>query len=428
MSLAYFWILVFLMAAGAPVVFALLLAPGLSLALDGRPEFFSTLLVRLYSGIDSFPLMAVPFFVLAGEIMNAGGITRRIVDFAGTLIGHFRGGLAHVNILSSLMFSGLSGSAVADASAVGKMLIPVMEANGYTRRFAAAVTAASAVIGPIIPPSGIMILYAFVMGVPVAALFAGGVLPGLLICLALMAVTALLARRLNLPRAGAKAGWNERGAAFAKAIPALLTPAILLGGIWFGVFTPTEAAAVAVAYALIVSLFVTRTLRLSDLPGVLQSAAIQSGVILFLVGAAVTFAWIITVSGLGGAVGDSFGALSDNVFVLLFLVNLFLFLIGMVLDVGPAILILAPVLAPIFTNLGVDPVHFGIIMCINLSIGLATPPMGLVLFVAAGLSGERTERIALAMLPYLAAQIGIIFLITFVPEIPLFLPRLLGLL
>ena len=426
MSVAYFWIFIFLMAAGMPVVFALLVGPGVSLILDDEGAFFSVLLSRLYNGMDSFPLMAVPFFILAGELMNTGGITRSIVRFCETLIGHFRGGLAQMNILSSLLFAGLSGSAVADTSALGKMLIPAMEENGYSKSFAAAVTAASSVIGPIIPPSGIMIIYAFILDVSVAGLFAAGVVPGLMISGGLMLMTNRLAKMRNYPVAAEKATWAERGRSLKKTILPLLTPVILLGGILLGVFTPTEAAAVCAGYALVVTLFITRTLTLAELPQVFIKAAQQSGVILMLVGSAITFAWIITVSGMATMAGESLTEVSENVLLLLLLVNLFLFVVGMFLDAGPAIMILGPVLAPIFIRLGLDPLHFAVVMCVNLTVGLATPPMGLVLFVASSVSGEKTERIAFQMLPFLAVEVVVIFLITYFPALTLTLPRLLG--
>lgn len=426
MSLSYFWIFILLLISGAPVVFALLMGPGLSLLLDDQSVYYSALMSRLFSGMNSFPLMAVPFFILAGELMNQGGITRSIVHFSQTLIGHFRGGLAQVNILSSVLFAGLSGSAVADTSALGKMLIPAMEQNGYSRRFAAAITAASSVIGPIIPPSGIMILYAFIMNVSVAGLFLAGIIPGLLICAGLMLVTARIAKKRNYPVASSKATWGERGSAFKASFLPLLTPVILLGGILLGVFTPTEAAAVAVGYALIIALFVTRTMKASSLPSVLVNSAVQAGSILLLVGSAVTFAWIITVSGMAELIAHEMAGLTDNILLLLLLINLFLFAIGMFLDAGPAILILGPVLAPIFISLGIDPLHFAIVMCVNLTVGLATPPMGLVLFVASSVSGEKTENIALEMLPFLAVEAGVIFLITYFPALTMTLPQWFG--
>lgn len=426
MSLSYFWVFLLLLITGTPVVFALLLGPGVSLLIDGKEVFFSALMSRLYAGMNAFPLMAVPFFILAGELMNQGGITRAIVHFSQTLIGHYRGGLAQINIFSSVLFAGLSGSAVADTSALGKMLIPAMEQNGYSRRFAAAVTAASSVIGPIIPPSGIMILYAFIMNVSVAGLFLAGVVPGILICAGLMWVTSVIAKKRDYPVAAGKATWGERGSAFKSSFLPLMTPVILLGGIVLGVFTPTEAAAVAAGYALVIAMFVTRTLKGRNLPAVLINAAVQSGSILLLVGSAVTFAWIITVSGMAETIASEMAGLTDNVLLLLLLINLFLFAIGMFLDAGPAILILGPVLAPIFISLGIDPLHFAIVMCVNLTVGLATPPMGLVLFVASSVSGEKTESIAMEMLPFLAVEVGVIFLITYFPALTMTLPRWFG--
>lgn len=426
MSLAYIWIFIFLLAAGMPVVFALLIGPGLSLMMDGDQIFYKALLSRLYNGMDSFPLMALPFFILAGQVMNSGGITRSIVDFSLSMIGHVRGGLAQVNILSSVLFAGLSGSAVADTSALGKIFIPAMHQNGYSRSFAAAITAASSVIGPIIPPSGIMILYAFVMNVSVAGLFAAGLVPGVMISVGLMIATSIISKKRNYPVANRRATWRERGQSFRKTALALLTPVILLGGIVGGVFTPTEAAAVAVAYALIVSVLILRTLKISELPGVFISAAVQSGVILLLVGASVTFAWIITLSGVAELAVAGMLNTSDNVYVLLFLTNIFLFIIGMFLDAGPAILILGPILGPVFIALGVEPIHFAVVMCVNVTVGLATPPMGLVLFVAAEVSGEKVESIAWQMMPFLAIEVLVIFLITYFPALSMTLPRWLG--
>jgi TRAP-type transport system large permease protein len=427
MSIAFFWIFVLLLALGTPVVFALLIGPGLSLLLDGQPQFYAALLSRFYNGVDSYPLLAVPFFILAGELMNAGGITRSIVNFSLSLVGHVRGGLAQVNILSSMLFAGISGSAVADASAIGKMLVPAMVQNGYRRSFAAAVTAAAAVVGPIIPPSGIMVLYGFVMNVSIGALFAAGIVPGAMIGLGLMLVTRILATRHDLPVASRRATWAERGKAFREAALALVMPLILLGGMLSGVFTATEAAAVAAGYALIVAPFILRTVGLADLRRIFVATAMQSGVILLLVGAAVTFAWLVTVSGMAEGVAAAMLRLTDDVHLLLFLANLLLFLVGMFLDAGPAILILGPVLAPIFVGMGVHPVQFALVMCVNLTIGLVTPPMGLVLFVTASVSGERVESIARALLPFLAIEIAVIFLITYFPALTLAVPRLLGL-
>lgn len=554
--------LIFLMI-GLPVFFGLLAAPGLLLWLNGQERDITLLYRNVYNGMDSFPLMAIPFFMLAGELMNKGGITLRLVEFSQALMGHLRGGLAHVNILSSMLFAGLSGSAVADTSALGSMLIPAMEKQGYTRRFAAAVTAASSVIGPIIPPSGIMIIYAYVMGESVAALFLAGIVPGVMVGVGLMLMVRLMADKYDLPKAqrivnpGQKMASVEywvsffllrvnigfllyvitsilvaslidseqivkeatlgvikisteigrdgfsfyatlmldyfgqsfhHGSALAptassaeiilyyvvlaaklsmyfalylivpvaifailfclpahliivplrrlvsgdfrtvckKAVAPLQTPIIILGGILLGVFTPTEAAAVAVAYALIIGFFVLHSIKMDELPGVLSRAGITSAVVLLLVGAAMAFKTVVSLSHAPEIMADFVLSLSNNPLILLLLINLLLFVVGMFLDAGPAIIILGPILGPIFTSMGVDPIHFAIIMSVNLTIGLATPPMGLVLFVAASVSRERVETIAKAILPFLAVEIVVIFLITYFPALSMTIPRLTG--
>ena len=414
------------LCVGLPVFFGLVAAPGLMLWLNGQEKDITLLYRNVYNGMDSFPLMAIPFFMLAGEMMNRGGITMRLVEFSQACVGHFKGGLAQVNILSSMLFAGLSGSAVADTSALGSMLIPAMEKEGYTRRFAAAITAASSVIGPIIPPSGIMIIYAYVMGESVAALFLAGIVPGVLVGVGLMMMTSYMANSSDFPKSRERATWGEKGQASIKAFFPLLTPVIILGGILGGVFTPTEAAAVAVFYAFIISIFVLKEMSLKDLPDVLLKASLTSSVVLLLVGAAMAFKTVVSLSHAPETLAAYILSLSSNPLILLFLINLLLFIVGMFLDAGPAIIILGPILAPIFTSLGVDPVHFAIIMSVNLTVGLATPPMGLVLFVASSVSGERVEAIAKAILPFLAIEIAVIFLITYVPAISLFVPGLFG--
>ena len=482
------WFLPLFMAGlmiGLPVVFALLAAPGVMLWATGAERDVALMYRNVYNGMDSFPLMALPFFLLAGEIMNRGGITERLVEFAQAFMGHLRGGLAHVNILSSILFAGLSGSAVADTSALGSTLIPAMERQGYTRRFAAAITAASSVIGPIIPPSGIMIIYAYVMGESVAALFLAGIVPGILVGVGLMVMVRLMADRYDLPKAerivhrGQTVGPLEDWASFVllrldvalvlliparlavdvdgwlllgllalvahavvvplrravspdfrivvkRAVAPLQTPIIILGGILGGVFTPTEASAIAVAYALVVSFFVLRSMTVADLAPVLARSALASAAVLLLVGAAVAFKTVVSLSHAPEILTDAILGLSDDPLILLLLINLLLFVVGMFLDAGPAIIILGPILGPIFTGLGIDPIHFAIIMSVNLTVGLATPPMGLVLFVASTVSGEKVETIARAILPFLAVEVFVIGLITYVPAISMTVPRLAG--
>ena len=419
-------VFLFFLVIGLPVFFGLFAAPGLLLYLNGQERDITLLYRNVYNGIDSFPLMAIPFFMLAGELMNRGGITMRLVEFSQAFMGHLRGGLAHVNVLSSMLFAGLSGSAVADTSALGSMLIPAMEKQGYTRKFAAAITAASSVIGPIIPPSGIMIIYAYVMGESVAALFLAGVIPGAMVGIGLMLMVKFMANKYDFPVATNKYTWPERGQASIKAFFPLLTPVIILGGILGGIFTPTEAAAVAVAYALFIGLFVLQTLKVSDLSGVITRAGITSSVVLLLVGAAMAFKTVVSLSHAPEQLAAFILTLTSNPLLLLFLINILLFIVGMFLDAGPAIIILGPILGPIFVGLGIDPIHFAIIMSVNLTVGLATPPMGLVLFVASAVSGERVEAIAKAILPFLAVEIVVIFLITYIPALSMTIPRLTG--
>lgn len=433
-GMAVFWGFLILLALGVPVFFAMIGAGVFQLWQIDRIAFLGMQVNRVYSGISSFPIMAVPFFILAGEIMNSGMVTRALVDFSRAMLGHIRGGLAHVNIAASVLFAGLSGSAVADTSALGSMLIPAMEKNGYSRKFAAAITAASSVIGPVIPPSGLMVLYAFVMNVDVAKMFLGGIIPGLMLAGSLMLVTAFMAHKFDFPIANEKMAWNERGRASLRAFFPLLTPVILLGGILSGYFTPTEAAAVAVAYALLLNISVKIAHRMGLLAedgfgymaffGILRRTAVQSGVVLLLVGVATGFSQIVAIAGVPAMLTDMMLAISDNIYVFLLMVNIFLFIVGMVLDAGPAILILGPILAPAATAYGIDPVHFAVMMCLNVTVGLATPPMGLVLFVATSISGARFSEIVRAIVPFLIAEITIILLVAYVPIFTTGLPWL----
>ncbi|WP_339774753.1 TRAP transporter large permease [uncultured Thalassospira sp.] len=410
---------------GVPIVFALAFGPLLDFFLQGNDAMLKISLQRWFAGINQFPLLAVPLFILAGEIMNAGDITRRLVRLAQVLVGHLRGGLAHVNILSSILFAGLSGSAVADASALGSMLVPAMERDGYSRRFATAVTAASAVIGPIIPPSIIMIVYAYIMNVSVGALFAAGVVPGLLMGVSLMVMTAFLARKHDLPKQEKRADFKEVGKAVTQGFFPMLTPVIILGGILLGIVSPTEAAAIAVVYALGLSLFV-RSLSLSELPDIFCRSAKSSAVILLMIGSAALLGWVLNMSGVPQSLAGTVLGLTDSTLLFLLAANLLLLVTGMFLDAGPAILILGPILGPTLLGLGLDPVHFAVIMCLNLTIGLATPPFGLILFTASAVSGVKVEQIVRSMLPFYFVHGVVLLLVTYVPAISLTLPRWLG--
>ena len=426
MPLTFFWILLVCMTIGVPIVFALAFAPMVGFILSGQTVFLKFLPQRIYFGVNQFPLLAIPLFLLAGEIMNRGGITQNLVRFANALVGHLRGGLAHVNILSSILFAGLSGSAVADTSALGAILIPAMEKDGYSRKFAAAVTGASSVIGPIIPPSIIMVVYGFVMNVSVGGLFAAGFVPGLLMGLGLMVATSIISKKRNYPKKEHMTPPLELLVAFRGAFLPLLTPVIILGGILSGVFTPTEAAGAAVVYALLLSLFVMRTMHVNELPAILLRTGTAAATILLVVGTATVFGGIVTISGVPSKLGAFVFAVSENPQMLLFSINILLLVVGMFLDAGPAILILGPILGPTMIQMGIHPLHFAIIMCVNLTVGLATPPMGLILFVASGLTKLRVEVIAREMLPFLFVHFVVILLITYFPVLSMTLPKILG--
>ena len=426
MPLSFFWVFLVSMAAGVPIVFALALGPMAGFLIEDKVIFMSMLPQRMFGGIAQFPILAIPLFILAGELMNVGGITQRLVNFANVLIGHIRAGLAQTNIVASMLFAGLSGSAVADTSAIGSILIPAMERDGYSRQFAAAVTAASSVVGPIIPPSIIMVIYAYVMRVPVASLFLAGIVPGVLIGAGLMFVTNYIGKRRNYPKAHKRATTGELWTAFKPAFLPMLTPLIILGGIVTGVVTPTEAAGAAVFYALILSMLVLRTVRPSDLVGILYRTGLLSSTILLIVGAATIFGWTATVSGVPQALGQFLLTITENPILLLLLVNVLLLITGMFLDAVPAILILGPIFAPALVSLGVDPVHFAIIMCINVTVGLATPPMGMILFVASGLTKTGIETISRELWPFLLVHLTVIVLVSLFPALALTLPRFLG--
>ncbi|MDL2271474.1 TRAP transporter large permease [Desulfovibrio sp. OttesenSCG-928-I05] len=426
LKMFYLAFFLFFLAFGVPIVYVMLLAPGIDLAMHGQTRFFAMLIQRWVSGIDSFPLMALPFFILAGDFMSAGGVTIRMVRFAESLIGHLRAGLAHVCVLASVMLAGGSGSAVADASALGSMLIPAMNKLKYPAGFSAAVVSAAGILAPIIPPSGLMIMYAFIQNVSVAAMFAGGIIPGLLMAGAMMAVIALKARTGIFPPPKPRAPLTEVWASFRQAILPMGTPIILLGGILGGIMTPTEAAGIAAAYALLLGLFYTKEIKFADLPRLFSGAAFASAKILLLVGAAVAFASVVSLRQTPQMMGAFLVSITDDPLLLFFIINLFLLGVGCIMDAGPTILILAPILAPVMTSVGVDPVHFAVVMVINLTIGLITPPMGLVLFVTAGISRLGIDVITRNIIGLFLANVGVVFLITYFPQLVLWLPTVTG--
>lgn len=392
---------------------------------------------RMSNGIASFPLLAIPFFVLAGVLMGEGGMARRLMDFAFSLVGRFPGGLAFVNTLSCMLFGAVSGSAAAAVSSIGGFMIPQMEKKGYRREFAVALTATSATTGLLIPPSNIMIVYAVVSGgVSVAALFVAGVLPGLLIGGALM-VAALLTIRL-LPGIALRSSAGDIGGArvpalspvraFFGALPGLFLIVLVLGGILGGVFSATEASAISVAYCLFLGMIIYREIKPRDLPGILLRGAITTSVVMFLIGASSAMSWVLAYEQVPQMVGKAMLELSANPLVLLLLINLLLLVVGVFMDMTPAVLIFTPILLPVAVELGLDPVHFGIILIANLCIGLCTPPVGTCLFVACGVGRTTIARAVPAALPFFVAMIAALLVITYWPALSLFLPRLLGLL
>jgi tripartite ATP-independent transporter DctM subunit len=392
----------FLMIEGAPVI--------------GAPQ-------RLMAGVDSFTLLAVPFFILAGNLMNTSGVTDRIYDFANSLVGHFRGGLGHVNVVGSVIFSGMSGSAVADAGGLGALEIKAMAKEGYPKPFAGALTAASCVVGPIIPPSIPLVLYAVIANVSVGRLFLGGILPGIVIGLCLMAWVWIVAGREGFPR-GRRHSWGERGRAFARAFLPLLTPAIILGGIFAGIFTATEAAAVAALYALVLGTLVYRELGWRDLLRVFRDSMNTTAVVGFIVAAATLFNWVLARERVPQQVAELLLGVTDDPLLMLLLINLLLLFLGMFMEALAIMVLTVPVLMPVVTALGIDPVHFGLVLTLNLMIGLLTPPMGIGLFVVAKVGDIPLQALIRAVLPFFVPLIAALVLITLFPQITLFLPDL----
>ncbi|WP_286231936.1 TRAP transporter large permease [Neobacillus mesonae] len=403
------------LALGVPIAFALILC-GVSImfALDMMDA--QIVAQNLINGANNFSLMAIPFFVLAGELMNAGGISKRIVGFAMSLVGHIRGGLGFVAIIASVLFAGLSGSAVADTAALGAILIPMMIARGYDVNRSTGLICASGIIAPVIPPSIPMIIYGVTAGVSITQLFMGGIIPGIMMGFGLIIVWAFIARRdkSELPK---KQSLKEIMQATKEALWALFLPVIIIGGLRGGIFTPTEAAVVAAFYALFVGLVVYRELKLSDLHPVLVAAAKTTAVVMFVAAAAMVSAWLITVADVPGQMAELLGGLIDNPLLLLLLINLILLAVGLVMDLTPAILIFTPVFLPLVKLAGIDPVYFGIIMVINLCIGLITPPVGTVLYVGCGVSKINIVQLTKGIWPFVLLHILVLVLLILFPSI-----------
>src|SRR2546421_3294480 len=424
MTLLIFVFLVVLIA-GVPVFIAL---AGSALIythfLAGIPDF--VILHRMAGGIDSFPLLAVPFFILAGNLMNSAGITNRIYDFAVALCGWMRGGLAHVNIIGSVIFAGMSGTAIADAAGLGTIEIKAMKDHGYGTEFSVGVTAASATLGPIIPPSLPFVIYGMMANVSIGALFMGGFIPGAVMTIFMMLYVTYCARKYNMGRDQAFR-WSTLGRTLVAATPALLTPAIIIGGMTFGWFTPTEAAIAACAWALILGVFLYRSLSFKQFYKVTLDTVETPAGVLLIVGAASLFGWVLTTTRITEYAAEALLSYTSNRYVILLLINVLLLIVGCFLEPIASISILVPVLMPVITKVGIDPVHFGVVMTLNLMIGLLHPPLGMVLFVLARISKLSIERTTMAILPWLIPLLASLVAITLIPELTLWLPRAVGL-
>ena len=419
---------VILMVLGMPIGYVLGIAGMVGMfTIDTSGRFLMMAPDRFFAGLDLFTFLAMPFFILAGEIMNRSGITDRLIGLADALVGYLRGGMAHSNMVASVMFSGLSGAATADAAAFGNTLVPAMVKKGYTRPFACAVTAAGSIIGPTIPPSNLMVIYGSLMGVSVAGLFAAGILPGLLICLVCMAVIAALGRRLNLPKSEHRPSLRRIFLAFKDGLAALMMPVMILGAILGGITTPTEAASIAVFYALVMGMLVYRSVGWKDLVEMLIRTARITGIVFLIIASASIVGWWMTFNQIPQMIAAAFLAVSDNPAVIIALILALLLVIGMFMDINALLIILAPVLAPLTVTIGMDPIHAGIMIVLALNISLMTPPVGACLFVLASVTGEKIERIAQSLWPFLLAQLAILFLVAYWPSLTLAVPRMLGL-
>jgi len=416
-----------LLILGVPIGYVLGIAGIAGMAQIGGDQFLAMAPKRFFAGLDLFPFLAMPFFIFAGEIMNRSGITMKLVTFADALVGYMRGGMAHSNMVASVFFAGITGAATADAAAFGNTLVPAMVKNGYSRPFACAVTAAGSIIGPTIPPSTLMVVYGSLMGVSIAGLFAAGILPGILICLLCMALIAAFGRRWNLPKAEGRPSLILILKAFRESLLALVMPILILGFILGGITTPTEAASIAVAYALFVGIVVYRSITMRDLYEMLARTALITGVIFLIIASASILGWWMTFEQIPQAIAAGFLSVTDNPNAIIGMILLLLLGIGMFMDINAALIILAPVLAPLTVTIGMDPVHAGVMIILALNISLMTPPVGACLFVLSSVTGERIEQITKALWPFLLVEVGVLMMIAFWPDLTLFVPRLLGL-
>ncbi|QEM89718.1 TRAP transporter large permease [Kosakonia radicincitans] len=419
--------LAIMLAVGVPVAYAVGISAVLGAWYIDIP--LEAVMIQLTNGVNKFSLLAIPFFILAGAIMAEGGIARRLVNFAYIFVGFIRGGLSLVNIVASTFFGAISGSSVADTASIGSVMIPEMDKKGYPRDFAAAVTASGSVQAILTPPSHNSVIYSLATGgtVSIAALFIAGILPGLLLSFTLMVMCVAFAHKRGYPK-GERIPFRQALKIFVDTLWGLMTVVIIMGGILSGIFTATESAAIACLWAFFVTMFIYRDYKWSELPKLMYRTVKTVSIVMILIGFAAAFGAIMTYMQLPARITEAFTSISDNKYVILMCINIMLLLIGTLMDMAPLILILTPVLLPVTNALGIDPVHFGMIMLVNLGIGLITPPVGSVLFVASAVSKQKIEQVVKAMLPFYAILFFVLMLVTYIPAISLFLPKLFGVL
>ncbi|HHV08442.1 MAG TPA: TRAP transporter large permease [Firmicutes bacterium] len=418
-----FGVFIILVVFGVPVSFTLGVAAIVALVVFGGYPL-QVVVQRMFTAVDSFALMAIPFFMLAGSLMDHGGITRRIIDFASALVGHFQGGLAHVVALTGVVMGGISGSGVADTAAIGSIMVPEMTRRGYDKAFSAALVACAGSIGLIIPPSIAMIIYGVVAQVSIGDLFLAGIVPGVLIGLGLMLVSSYVAKRDGYPTEP-YVPWPEKIKSFKNAIWALIMPLIIIVGIRGGIFTPTEGGVVAAVYGLVVGMFVYKEIDWRDLPEIFSETVISTAVVTFLICTASLFGWVLASERIPQAIAESILSISSNKYMILLMINVLLLIVGMFLDSGPAIILLAPVLLPLAKSLDINLVHFGLVMVINLTIGLLTPPVGTALYVSCNISQLPLADVSKAVLKFIAVMFTVLILITYVPQLIMWVPNML---
>ena len=415
-----------LILIGTPIAFVLGLAGVLALLTTTGRTLLLLVPQQIFSGMDSFVLMAIPFYCLAGELMNVLGISERIVKMANALVGHLKGGLGHVNVLDSVMFAGISGSAVADVAGLGTIIVPAMTRSGYSRPYAAALTAATSVAGPTIPPSIPMVVYGSIVGASVAALFAAGILPGLLMAASMMIANHIISSRRGYQAHGGGFSWARFRDALRDGLLAMIMPLIIVGGILGGVFTPTEAAAVAVGYALLVGGLVFRTLNFKVLAKALRKTVYTTGVSLLLVAMGGILSWVLASERVPVLFADFIMSISNSKTVFMLLTCVLLLIVGCFMDLTAAIIILAPILTPVATRLGINPIHFGVVLVMGLNIGLVTPPVGAVLFITCSVARERLENIVREIWPFLVCMVATLLVVALSSNFSLAVPRWLG--